>query len=222
MVKKYIKYILNFLFPTKCVFCREICNEGEICPECEARVQRLRIPDTARQINHKTFKKLDGCISFYYYEDIVRDGMIMAKSRGCDSFAKAFLQYISFDLQKYFRDNGIDVIISMPAHKSKFYNQEFDLPQHMALAIAKNTGVEYNNDLVTKVKRTKNQHKLKLEQRKSNLKDAFSVTGDATGKNIVIIDDIVTSGNSLEEVARTLKKGGAAKVMAVTFAYNRF
>ena len=56
MVKKYIKYILNFLFPTKCVFCREICNEGEICPECEARVQRLRIPDTARQINHKTFK----------------------------------------------------------------------------------------------------------------------------------------------------------------------
>jgi len=81
--------------------------------------------------------------------------------------------------------------------------------------------LEYNKDLVKKVKRTKNQHNLKLEQRKSNLKDAFKVAGNVKGKNILIIDDIVTSGNSLEEVARTLKKSGAEKVIAVTFAYNR-
>lgn len=218
MVKKYI---LNFLFPNKCVFCREICNEGEICPECAGRVQHLRIPDTARQINHKTFKKLDSCIAFYYYEDIARDGMLTAKNHGCDSFVKVFLQYISFDFTGYFKDNCIDVIISMPAHKSKYYQKEFDLPVQMATALTENSGIEYDNSLVTKVRKTKNQHKLKLEQRKSNLKEAFAVTGDVKGKNIVIVDDIITSGNSLEEVAKTLKKGGAAKVIAVTFAYNR-
>ncbi len=214
-------YILNFLFPNKCVFCREISTAGEICSECFDKVQKLRIPDATRRINEKTFKKLDSCISFYYYEDIVREGLLTAKKQGCDSFVKVFMQYISFDFEKYFRDNDIDVVISMPCHKSKFYGKEFDLPEFMAKAIAKETGIEYNKTLVKKVKRTKNQHKLKLEQRKRNLKDAFGVQGDVTGKNIVIIDDIITSGNSLEEVARTLKNSGAGKVMAVTFAYNR-
>ena len=213
-------YILNFLFPNKCVFCREISTAGEICSECFDKVQKLRIPDATIKINEKAFKKLDSCISFYYYEDIVRDGLLVAKNRGYDSFAKVFMQYISFDFEKYFRDNDIDTIISMPAHKSKFYSREFDLPEFMAKAIAKNTGKEYNKSLVKKVKRTKNQHKLNLEQRKRNLKGAFAVQGDVRGRNIVIIDDIVTSGNSLEEVAKTLKNSGASKVMAVTFAYN--
>ena len=213
--------ILNLLFPDKCVFCREIIPYGETCKNCIEQVEKLKIPLYLQQINHKTFKNLDKCVAFYYYEGIVRDGLLKAKGNGCNSFIKTFLQYISFDFEKFLTDNDIDIIISMPCHKSKFYNKEFDLPQLMADAIAKKYYLKYNKDLVKKVKRTKNQHNLKLNQRKSNLKNAFSVTDDVNGKNILIIDDIVTSGNSLEEVAKTLKKSKADKVFAVTFAYNR-
>ena len=213
--------ILNLLFPTKCVFCREIIPYGEICTNCREKVEKLKIPSYLQQINHKTLKNVDKCVAFYYYEGIVRDGLLNAKGKSCNSFINTFLQYISFDFEKFLMDNDIDVIISMPCHKSKFYNKEFDLPQLMADTIAKRYYLEYNKDLVKKIKRTKNQHNLKLNQRKSNLKNAFSVMGDVTGKNILVIDDIVTSGNSLEEVAKTLKKSKAGKVFAVTFAYNR-
>lgn len=213
--------ILDFFFPKKCVFCREIVQRGEICTHCRDKVEHFKIPSHLQYINKKEFKNVDLCISFYYYEDIVRQGMINAKNKGCESFLDVFLQYISFDLENFLKDNRIDVMISMPFHKSKFYKREFDLPQLMAGLIAKNYCLEYNKDLAEKVKRTKSQHSLNLKQRKNNLRDAFKVSGDVSGKNVLIIDDIVTSGNSLEEVAKTLKKNGAQKVFAVTFAYNR-
>lgn len=213
--------ILDFFFPAKCVFCGEIVKRGAVCSHCRTQVEHLAIPLHLQQINSKAFKNLDRCFSCYYYEGIVRKGLIDAKRKSGEVFSKAFLQYISFDFDRFIKDNDIDAIISMPCHKSKFYNREYDLPQLMVQAIAKSCHLEYNKDLVKKVKRTKNQHDLKLEQRKSNLKDAFAVYGDVKGRNILIIDDIVTSGNSLEEVARTLKKSGAEKVIAVTFAYNR-
>lgn len=213
--------ILDFLFPAKCVFCSEIVKRGAVCPYCVTKVKHLAVPLHLQQINSKAFKNIDKCFSCYYYEGIVREGMINAKSKRGEIFAKVFMQYISFDFNRFIKDNDIDTIISMPCHKSKFYNKEYDLPQLMVNEIAKTCGLEYNKDLVKKVKRTKNQHNLKLEQRKSNLKNAFRADDNVKGKNILVIDDIVTSGNSLEEVARTLKKSGAGKVIAVTFAYNR-
>ena len=91
----------------------------------------------------------------------------------------------------------------------------------MAHQIAKTYNVEYNKDLVTKIKKTKNQHDLSLNERKNNLRGAFAVNGDVNGNNILIIDDIISTGYSMEEVAKTLKKSGAAMVIGITFAYNK-
>jgi len=213
--------VLNFFFPSRCVFCREIVSPGTVCSACREKVEHLRIPDNLQDINHKALKNADKCVSFYYYEGIVRDGILNAKGKSCESFVNVFLQYISFDFDSFIKDNEIDVMVSMPCHKSKFYVKEFDLPQLMAKKIAKNYPVEYNDNLVKKIKRTKNQHKLNLKQRKDNLKDAFAVCENIRGRNILIVDDIISSGYSLEEVAKTLKKSGANKVFAVTFAYNK-
>ncbi|MBQ6896179.1 MAG: hypothetical protein IJN69_03110 [Oscillospiraceae bacterium] len=131
------------------------------------------------------------------------------------------MSYTDFDFKKFFEENGTDEIISVPYHRSKLYNTEYDLPQQMAQTIAKNCGVRYNKDLVIKTRKTDNQHNLSLKERRSNLKDAFRLNGDVKGKNIVIIDDIVTTGYSMEEVARTLKKGGAYRVTGIAFAYNK-
>ena len=143
--------ILDFFFPKKCVFCREIVPRGEICTHCRDKVEHFKIPSHLQYINKKEFKNVDLCISFYYYEDIVRQGMINAKNKGCESFLDVFLQYISFDLENFLKDNRIDVMISMPFHRSKYYKKEFDLPQLMAGLIAKKYCLEYNKDLAEKV-----------------------------------------------------------------------
>ena len=156
--------ILNWLFPSRCVFCRDFVPLGTMCENCKSKVDGLKIPSHLQQINNKTFKNVDKCISFYYYEGIVRDGLLRAKKKSCKSFTNVFLQYISFDFEQFLKDNDIDTVISMPFHISKLYNKEFDLPQLMAEAIAKEYNLEYNKYLVKKVKRTKSQHNLNLKQ----------------------------------------------------------
>lgn len=213
--------ILRFFLPQKCMFCGEIVVQNCICDECRTKTEYLKIPQTAREVKHTCFKNLDSCISFYYYKDIVRDSILYAKYKNCSRFIDGFEKLIDMDFVKVCKENHIDEIISMPAHKSKFYTKEYDLPQQMARHIAKSNGLSYNKNVILKVKKTENQHSLSLAQRKSNLKNAFELNGEVKGKNILIIDDIISTGYSLEEVAGCLKKGGAAMVMAVTFAYNK-
>ena len=213
--------IIKFFLPPKCMFCSNVITDETLCDKCREKLKNLKIEEYARNIHHSCFKYLDSCISFYYYRDVVRDGLLHAKFKSCGSFVDGFIDCMEFDFEKFCTDNKIDMVISMPAHKSKFYMQEYDLPQQMVRAIAKKYNLSYNKDLITKVKKTENQHRLSYTLRKSNLNGAFSLNKDVKGKNILIIDDIISTGYSLEEVAKCLKKGGATMVMAVTFAYNK-
>ena len=215
------KLLIDFIFPPKCMFCGEVLAAGENCVECRKKVEFYKLPLNSTKINHSCFKNLDECISFYLYKDMVRDGILYAKFKNSSAFVREFIGYMNFDFAEFFEKNGIDEIISMPFHKSKLYQREYDLPREMAHQIAKTYNVEYNKDLVTKIKKTKNQHDLSLNERKNNLRGAFAVNGDVNGKNILIIDDIISTGYSMEEVAKTLKKSGAARVIGITFAYNK-
>ena len=213
--------VLNLLFPPKCMFCGEITQKGKPCPACVEQAQKLLIPKNARSIQHNCFKKLDECISFYYYTDIVRESLLKAKFVNCSSFVRYFLDFIPENFAEIYKNNNIDMFISMPVHKSKHYDREFVLVNEMASHIAKIYNLQYNKNLVTKIRKTENQHDLPLSKRKDNLKDAFRVNNDIKGKNILVLDDIISTGYSLEEVAKSLKKAGAATVIAVTFAYNK-
>lgn len=215
------KLLIDFIFPPKCMFCSEVLAAGEDCIECRKKAEFYKLPQNSRNINHSCFKNLDECISFYHYKDMIRDGILYAKFKNSSAFVRDFLGYMSFDFAEFFEKHGIDEFISMPFHKSKLYEWEYDLPREMAHRIAKTYNLEYNKDLVIKVKKTKNQHDLSLSERKNNLRGAFAVNGDVNGKNILIIDDIISTGYSMEEVAKTLKKSGAARVIGITFAYNK-
>ena len=214
------KFLIGLIFPPRCMFCGEVLPADTLCPECKPKAEHLSMADTGRKINHSCFKNLDSCIAFFRYEGLVRDGILYAKYKSCDGFIRQFMEYMDFDFAQYFAENGIDEFISVPFYKSKLYNREYDLPKEMAAAIAKSCNVKYNKDLVTKVKATRNQHDLSVTDRKTNLKDAFCVNGDIKGKNIAVLDDILSTGYSMEEVAKVLKKAGANKVIGISFAYN--
>ncbi len=210
---------IDLIFPQKCMFCGRVKKRDTLCEYCTSRVENSRM--ISNIINEKNIKNLDECIASFYYEDIVKIGIHHAKFKNCESFIRDFIKYIDFDLDKIFKRNEIHEIISMPFHKSKLYNKDYDLPQEMAVEIAKKYNLEYNKILVEKIKRTKNQHDLSQQERKDNLKNAFRVNQEVKGKNVVIIDDIVTTGCSMEEVAAALKRKGANKVIGIAFAHNR-
>jgi len=111
------------------------------------------------------------------------------------------------------------MVVAVPCHKSKYYTQEYDLPEEMAKRIAEYTGKEYS-ECVKKVRKTEKQHDLPKDKRRANLINAFEATVDLTGKNILITDDVVTTGYTLSAVATELKLAGAEKVYAWVYTYN--
>ncbi len=104
---------------------------------------------------------------------------------------------------------NVDLIIPMPMHPTRLKERGFN----QALEIAKVFGKEkldFNSTIRQKL--TPPQASLPLKERVKNIKGAFAVNTDLTGKRIAIIDDVMTTGASLNELAKTLKKSGASHV----------
>ena len=214
-------FLIDFIMPPKCMFCHDVLARGEVCHDCRTKAEFYKIPKENRQINHACFKYLDKCIAFYRYEDMIRDSLLYAKFTNSDAFIREFIGYMDFDLVEFMEENHIDELVSMPYHRSKLFDREYDLPEEMASVIAKSSKLRYNKSCITKVKNTAKQHDLSLTERKNNLRNAFRTDSDVKGKNILVLDDIISTGYSLEEVARTLKKSGAKTVIGIAFAYNK-
>jgi len=113
-----------------------------------------------------------------------------------------------FLVEKVHTDN-VDLIIPMPMHPTRLKERGFN----QALEIAKVFGKEKLDCKSTiRQKLTPPQASLPLKERVKNIKGAFKVNGDLTGKRIAIVDDVMTTGASLNELAKTLKKAGASHV----------
>ena len=119
------------------------------------------------------------------------------------------------NLWSYFIDPIIvPVPISNKKRRERGYNQTEEILKNLK-------GFEVRNDLVKKTTHTKNQTGLSGKERKKNLKDAFVVINKQhiAGRNIIIFDDVITTGTTITEIAQTLKKAGARKVVALTIAH---
>lgn len=105
-----------------------------------------------------------------------------------------------------------DTITFVPMTKSderfRGFNQGKLLAQNIGQA----------EQLLVKIKKTRPQHKLNAEQRMTNMVGAFELTGEVSGKNILIVDDVCTTGATLNECAKTLLTGGAKSVVCAVFA----
>lgn len=106
----------------------------------------------------------------------------------------------------------IDVMIPMPLHTQRLKERGFNQSLEIAKLLAKQSNIPLDYSSCTRTKYTPPQASLPLKARTKNIKGAFAVNGDLTGKRIAIVDDVMTTGASLNELAKTLKKAGAAHV----------
>lgn len=107
---------------------------------------------------------------------------------------------------------NIDVIIPMPLHPQRLKERSFNQSLEIAKLLAKQHHILLDFTSCTRTKYTPPQASLPLKERTKNIKGAFAVSNDLAGKRIAIVDDVMTTGASLNELAKTLKKAGAAQV----------
>lgn len=105
-----------------------------------------------------------------------------------------------------------DLIIPMPLHGTRLKERSFNQAVEIARHVARRLDLPFEAGVALRVRATEPQAGLQLEKRRKNLRDAFAATRDLSGMKIAVIDDVMTTGTSLDELAKTLKAAGAAGV----------
>ncbi len=109
-----------------------------------------------------------------------------------------------------------DVIAPVPLHASRMrhrgYNQSAELTRYLARYLSKDLSVTCRMRLLKRIRPTLPQTKLAGKQRRKNVKNAFSLNESVKGKHVAVVDDVMTTGSTVNEIARVLKQAGASKV----------
>jgi len=111
-----------------------------------------------------------------------------------------------------------DYIIAMPLHRSRLRGRGFNQSQELARHIANHLNIPLLAHACQRVRDTPPQSALKWKERGQNMRNAFVCSRDLTGKHIAVVDDVMTSGTSLNEVSIALRKAGATEISAWVIA----
>ena len=158
--------------------------------------------------------------SFGKYEGILKEIILLFKFKGKRILGRklAYFAYNVLKLNKEFLES--EIIIPVPLHPKKERERGFNQCEVLALELAKLTNKKFFKNILIKIKNTPPQSILNLRERKNNVKGAFYVKNNSFiyNKNILLIDDIYTSGCTILECSKVLKKAGAKKIFALTLA----
>lgn len=230
------KHILDLLFPPLCVGCGV---EGTfLCGVCKALLQWIhpqcfgcgklmpagpRTPPGRTCLSCQDISFVYAFVSpFLFEKDCVRELVHALKYRRVRDtsavFASLLLEYCS-RYSLILSKNAM--LIPIPLHKKRKRIRGFNQAELIARHFGTYAGIEVYTDILQKIKPTAPQVELLSHERKENVKDAFSVfyPEKIREKTVILLDDVKTTGATIEEAARTLKEAGAERVWAITFAH---
>ncbi len=189
-------------------------NKCELCA-IEKSVADTLCDDCARTLDGSEFGETTAkhlsAFSLYNY-----DGAAGHIVRGYKYNGKRYLNNFMANKMAAAVPKETDAICYVPLHKNRLRARGFDQAKLLATGIAKITGIPLA-DIIKRTKNTKTQTKLNLQQRSDNMKGAFVATGTLSG-NVVLVDDVLTSGTTAAECADVLISAGAGNVFVLTFA----
>ncbi|MDP1675249.1 MAG: phosphoribosyltransferase family protein [Bacteroidota bacterium] len=211
--------IHDFLFVTECLHCGVRLNNGEqrVCNNCWNALSIVRENDYTFKVLIDRFREgrvIDDFVTLFYFEK----GKLLqtlAHSLKYEEVA-TFGFELGVRLGKKISNKTIECIIPVPLNKRKERERGYNQSEWIAKGIASVITVPVLSNAVRRTRYTVTQTHLNAEERKKNIADAFEVTNaDAVSrKNILLVDDIITTGSTIQEIARVLKNAKAARVIA--------
>lgn len=229
-------FLVDLIAPMRCPFCDRfirwdklfcsICLKklpftgDEVCNTCGKAGCICEFTTNEENTQKRVYPHYDRCIVPLFYNDIVKHSIIDMKYNSCGVNAKAIAEIITRRLKN---DNENYLLISVPmtrrAKIARGYNQSHLIAKNLSTYL----GIEYDSKALKKNRATKDQKVLTKHERALNLLDAFTVTKPEKifSRDILLCDDVLTTGNTLSECARVLKLAGAKTITAVVFATVR-
>ena len=200
--------VLNLLFPPKCILCGKLlkADETDLCRAC-----RVDSPECHK--NNLTFSFLDSWTAVWYYDGYIRKSLHRFKFKRARHYAAPYGRLLAMKISNEYPE-GFDVLTWVPVSPWRKFTRGYDQVELLAEAVGGELGMEPVRTL-RKVRNNRAQSGISgIEKRRANVLGVYRIENPeaVTGKRILLLDDIITTGATAGECARVLLTAGAKEV----------
>lgn len=236
LLGKILSKISDWIYPPKCIICQNILSlelPRWFCEQCRQKLVYIEKPvcikcgrqaenenTTCPLCAHKTFS-FHRNVSLFVYDGDIKDVIHRFKFGNHPEFGEGLAILMAEVFMREF-DSQIDCIVPIPMHRKKERSRGFNQAAILANGVSKAIGVPVCTGLSRK-KQTKPQGSLSAAEREENVKNAFEVKERMffQNKKVLLIDDVFTTGSTVESCAKTLISAGAKEVSSLTLSSTR-
>lgn len=215
IIKSVLEAFINFVYPPYCILCEGHLKTCEylVCSECWMNLPLL-------ENNLGTLPPLSGVWSVWSYDERLQKIIHEMKFYRKPSLTRKIGEAMAGLVIQNNRLQSAQYLIPVPLHKIRMRERGYNQSVLLAKIVSQKTLIPVENDCLKRIRNTTPQSKLNAEQRRTNVVGAFRVSqkGKISGKTVILIDDVFTTGATLQECALRLLNSGARQVFALTAA----
>ena len=223
----------ELLYPPRCVVCDAVLGGEDrrrgICMDCRGKLRYIREPRCLKcggPLSDETEEYCRNCKERKHFYDrgfalydygSVRLSVYRFKYAGRKEYAAFFGREMAYGLQKDFFRYAVkrkpQVLIPVPLYAGKERSRGYNQAEALAEVIGRYCGIPVRTDLVRRIRKTRPMKELNAGQRRGNIKNAFLISQDVVkSKVVMLIDDIYTTGTTIDEIARGLRAYGVKQI----------
>lgn len=209
--------MIDIMFPQVCSVCGKLNKEG-LCVKCKNMLEKLAIFQITKENLQENY--VQELISIFPYEGIVRQLLLAYKFNEKSYMYVCFVNFILKNKKIFEKLQSYDTIIPVPISKKRMKERGYNQSLLIAKKLSKTLNIELQENCLIKTKNIIEQSKLNREQRKQNIQNVYELKKEQILKNkkILLIDDIYTTGNTVNECCKMLQKAIPKKIDVFTIA----
>lgn len=228
--------ILDILYPPRCPVCHGVIRgKGNLCDLCRKKLPYIKEPKCkkcGKQIEKPEQEYCRDCMRFshsfdqgmavFAYNDVMRRSIAMFKYHNRREYAKFYAEEMANSCARFLKRCAPDVIVPVPVHKKKKRQRGFNQAELVAKELGKLLHIPVDSSYVLRTEDTTPQKELTRQERKKNLKKAFHIASEKRPyQRVLLIDDIYTTGATVDAVSEALKKAHVKNVFFLSICVGR-
>ncbi len=222
---KLLTEIIDVIFPRKCISCGEIINtDKSFCPECAKQIKYINPQkrcircglEKSQCMCSGNVYRFEGVVSVFEHNGAPRQAILNFKGAGKIDYSDFFVSEMVKAFKSELSHIKFDALFAVPPEPGFRKNRKFDHTDILARRFSKITGIPYITGVLKAHRVTKSQHKSNREERKKNALKKYYFKKKIQASVVLLLDDVKTTGSSLDACARQLLFAGADRVFCIT------
>ncbi len=232
MLTDFIDTVKDIMFPSLCFACTHKTRYSVLCHNCSSKITLLRPPlcrYCSRPLNltqpiickecSKKIFPFDRLISIAAYKEPLIGLIHLFKYKNYDFIGEYLASImVSHCLKTGFNPCNYSFITQVPMHKHKLKQRGYNQSHLLAKSLSKHFKIQHHDDIIGALINKPSQTKLSPDKRKSNVSEVFTSVKDLRRKNILLVDDIYTTGATIHSCCKVMRECGAERITVLTLA----